>query len=63
MHRRGDVLHRVVDREAGTDGSPGGVYVEFDGSTGVFGFEEEELGRHQGRGLVHHLDIASVVVY
>jgi len=44
----GDVLHCVVDCEAGGDASSRGVDVEGDGFLGVLGFEEEELGDDGG---------------
>ena len=47
-----DVLHGVVDGEAGGDRAAGGVDVEADGLLGVVGFEVEEHGDDGGRGLV-----------
>ena len=52
-----DVLHRVVDGEAGGDGPAGTVDVEVDGFLGVFGFEEEELGDDAGRGGFFHFAV------
>ena len=43
-----DVLHGVVDGEAGGDAAAGGVDVEVEGFFGVVGFEEEELGDDAG---------------
>lgn len=47
-----DVLHGVVDGEAGGDDAAGGIDVHVDGLGGVLGFEEEELGNDDGGGVV-----------
>ena len=52
MHRRGDVLHRVVYRQAGRDGPARRVDVQLDWFARVLRFEEEELGREERRCLV-----------
>lgn len=48
VHRGGDVLHRVVYRQAGRDGTSWRVDVELDGRTGIFSFEEKELSGEEG---------------
>jgi len=47
-----DVIHRVVDRHCRGNRSAGGVDVELDVFLRVFGFEEEELGDNDVRGVV-----------
>ena len=46
-HRRAQVLHRVVDGEAGGDHAAGRVDVEVDVLVRVLGLEEEQLGDDQ----------------
>jgi len=52
MHRRGDVLHRVVYRQAGRDGPARRVDVQLDWFARVLRLEEEELGREERGCLV-----------
>jgi hypothetical protein len=47
-----DVLHRVVDGQAGVDGAVGGVDVEGDVFVGVLGLEMQQLGDRQVGELV-----------
>src|SRR3954468_4373589 len=54
LHVGLDELHRVVDREAGVDGSARRVDVERDVLVGVVRLEVEELGDDQVRDLVGH---------
>ena len=60
MYRRRDVLHRIVDRQAGRDAPSRGVYVEFNRTLGIFRFEKQELSCEQCRGLVGYLDASLV---
>src|SRR5688572_19695081 len=46
-HRRFEVLHRVVDRQAGGDDAAGRVDVEVDVALGVLRLEEQQLGDDQ----------------
>ena len=52
-----DVLHGVVDGEAGGDAAAGAVDVEVDVLVRVFGFEEEELGDDAGRGRLFYFAV------
>ena len=53
-HVRGDLLHRVVDRQPSGDRPSRGVDVDLDVLFGILGFEEQHL-RHQGigDGVIH----------
>src|SRR5437773_1197114 len=51
-HRRPDVLHRVVDREARGDVAAGAVDVERDLLFGVLGLQEQQLRHHEVGDLV-----------
>jgi len=57
MHRRGDVLHRVVDCQTGRDRSARRVDIQFDGFAGIFRLEKEQLRREERRGLVVDLGL------
>ena len=52
LHVGRDVLHRVVDREAGVDDAAGAVDVERDVAVGVGGLEVQELRDDEVRDLV-----------
>ena len=49
---RTDVLHRVVDRQAGGDAAAGAVDVHVDVLVRVFRFQEQQLCDHQARDRV-----------
>ena len=51
-HRSAQVLHRVVDGEAGVDHATGRVDVEADVLLGVLGLEEQQLGDDQVREVI-----------
>ena len=57
VHRRGDVLHRVVDCQTGRDRSARRVDIQFDGFAGIFRLEKEQLRREERRGLVVDLGL------
>ena len=54
-HGAADVLHGVVDREAGVDHAAGAVHVELDVLVRVLALEEQELADDDVRDVVVHV--------
>ena len=57
MHRRTDVPHGIIHREATGHDATGRVDVEMDRPFGVLGLEKQQLGADEGRDVIVHFAV------